>query len=104
MAINGGHNSIEGERTRGGEGEETTTVSGSGSAQLGAGSGAVSTARARETWARVPQRTATAADGRRRGEEVRGGALRAIESTWGGGGRLAGWAPNGPNLARVRVF
>jgi hypothetical protein len=38
------------------------------------------------------------------GEEMSGWAPRAIERKRGGGGRLAGWAPNGPNSARVRVF
>jgi hypothetical protein len=38
------------------------------------------------------------------GEERPGRAPCAIERKRGGGGRPAGWAPNGPNSTRVRVF
>jgi hypothetical protein len=80
MAINGGHNSIEGERTWWrGRGNDGSFQLGVGSA--GSGSGAVSTARAHETGARVPQGTAASVAARRRGEERRPA-----------GGRLAGWA------------
>jgi hypothetical protein len=91
MAINGGHNAIK-ERGRGGGregdgdfgfwlGDERMGVPGSGAGRAPGGGAA-------------------------RGEEreERGGPRvgpRAIERTRGGGGRLAGWAPNGPNSARV---
>jgi hypothetical protein len=38
------------------------------------------------------------------GEERPGRAPCAIERKRGGGGRPVGWAPNGPNSTRVRVF
>jgi hypothetical protein len=95
------------ERGRDGEGEETTAISSSGSARPGAGSGAVSMeqrgagVRGR-TCPRARRQRRLRAEGERR--EARGWAPRAIERKRGGGGRVAGWAPNGPNSARVRVF
>jgi hypothetical protein len=102
MAINGGHNFIEGERTWGsGRGNNGGFRLGVGSAGCGVGRGLDGAARAR-----VPHGTTAEAarETEGRGEEACLWAPRAIERKRGGGGRLAGWAPNGPNSARFRVF
>jgi hypothetical protein len=95
MAINGGHNAIEGERSWGRERRRRRLRF--------------------PAWRRADMHVAMRGWGARlaavqpRGEEreERGGPRvgpRAIERKRGGGGRLAGWSPNGPNSARVRVF
>jgi hypothetical protein len=89
------------ERGRGGEGEETAAVSGSGSARPGAGSGAVSTAMRGGACPRA-RRWRLGDKGERRGGPRVGPTCH--RDTAGRGGAAVGWAPNGPNSARVRVF
>jgi hypothetical protein len=103
MAINGGHNSIEGERMWERErGNNSCFRLGVGSVGCGVERGLDGAAR--DAGARAPGLGGGGWEAKGRGEEARGWAPRAIERKMGGAGRLAGWPPNRPNSARVRVF
>jgi hypothetical protein len=116
MAINGGHNSIEGQRTSGrGRGNDGGFRLRVGSAGCGVGRGldGAGPPRAWAVWrvrrgARAPRHGGDGGGGcetKGRGEEAHGWAPRAIERKRGGGGRLAVWALVGRfrTVARVRV-